>query len=351
LNGKINYPIGNCNVDILLEDKIVCEYDGGGHNLGLKLHTISEEESISMERRRNLFLKSEGYSIIRIISEGDLLPEDAVIVKMIEEAKTYLKTGHSWIEFNIGKRTIKCKKFQSEYEFGKLRKIMDSPQRVPKIREKTIQTNMERYGFSTPAQNEQVQEKTEKTNLERYGVKTPFQNSDIKEKIIETNLERYGVDNPAKAEEIKTKIRATTFKKFGVESLLQLKEIRDKGFEILKKSLFRYKGEIALIEYLKVFDPNVCSQVEHPEVHNIMDYYLPLFDLWGQYDGDYWHGRIPRALNNNKVKMIVGYDKYQKENVPNLIRFWESDVKKAIKEDTILDLIENKIKEKLIELK
>jgi hypothetical protein len=207
---------------------------------------------------------------------------------------------------------------------------------------------MERYGNPTPAQNKQIQEKIEKTNLDKYGVKTPFQNSDVKEKIIQTNIEKYGVDNPAKVEEIKIKIRATTFKKFGVECLLQLKEIRDKGFEVLKKSLYKSKGEIELIEYLKVFDPNVCSQVEHPEIHNMMDYYLPFFDLWGQYDGDYWHGRIPRSLNNNKVKTIVGYDKYQKENVPNLIRFWESDVKKAIKENKILDLIEIKIKEKIV---
>ena len=83
-----------------------------------------------------------------------------------------------------------------------------------------------------------------------------------------------------------------------------------------------------------------------------MDYYLPLFDLWGQYDGDYWHGKIIRKNLNNKkalkIKKTMRRDEFQNKNIPNLIRFWESDVLKAIKNHTIMDLIETKIQEKMI---
>jgi hypothetical protein len=234
---------------------------------------------------------------------------------------------------------------------GMLKKYGNTcPLRVPEIKAQQQATNIKRYGFPTPAQNPEISKKATQTSMDNhqgiYHTKLP----EIKEKIIRTNIIRYGVTNPAKAEEIKTKIKATTFKHFGVDSVLQLKEIRDKGYEVLKKALFRSKGEIAFMEYLKIFDPNVCFQVEHPEVHNIMDYYLPLFDLWCQYDGDYWHGKIPRALDRSKVRIIVGFDKVQNEKIPNLIRFWESDVKKAIIDNTVLNLIETKIKDTIIRI-
>lgn len=123
LHGEINYPIGNCNVDILMDDKIVCEYDGGGHCLQVKLGQVTQEAFASTERKRDLFLKSRGYLVIKIISKDDFLPSDEILLKMIEEGKQYLKSGHSWIEFNIDKKQIRCSKKQENYDFGTLRKI------------------------------------------------------------------------------------------------------------------------------------------------------------------------------------------------------------------------------------
>lgn len=126
IQGKINFPIGTLNVDILLENKIVCEYNGGGHFLQVKLKCISQKEFDNQERKRDIFLKTKGYSIIKIISRNDLLPNDSTLLKMIEEGKNYLKTGHSWIEFDIDKKQIRCKVFCLVYNFGHLRKILKS---------------------------------------------------------------------------------------------------------------------------------------------------------------------------------------------------------------------------------
>lgn len=123
LGGKINYPVGGCNLDILLEDNIACEYDGGGHSLCVKLGSVTAKDFNDTERRRELFLKSKGFSIIRIISEDDFLPEDTIIFKMVDEAKAYLKTGHSWINFNINEKKVVCREFNRKYDFGNLRQI------------------------------------------------------------------------------------------------------------------------------------------------------------------------------------------------------------------------------------
>jgi hypothetical protein len=228
----------------------------------------------------------------------------------------------------------------------------ESPQKVPEIREKTAQTNIEKYGFPTPAQNKDVSEKSIQTSMENHEGIYHTKCSDVKEKIIKTNLERYGFSNPAMSEEVKNKIKITTFERYGVGSFLKFKEVRDKGLAVMKenKSFCKSKGEIAFIEYLRLFDPDVSHLVEHPVIHNMMDYYLPHYDLWCQFDGDYWHGKTHRTNITRqflKIKRTMDRDAFQNKNVPNLIRFWESEVKKAIKDDTINNFIEEKIKEKI----
>jgi hypothetical protein len=101
-------------------------YDGGGHDISMKVKGgLTQEEFIKSERKRELFIKSRGFSIIRIISKDDLLPKDEIILKMISEAKEYLKTGHSWITFDIDNKKVICSQSQSDYNFGELRKLPD----------------------------------------------------------------------------------------------------------------------------------------------------------------------------------------------------------------------------------
>jgi very-short-patch-repair endonuclease len=125
LQGKINYPVGNCNVDILIDDKIICEYDGGGHYLQVKLGYLTQKEFDDIERKREIFLKLKGYKLIRIISREDLLPIDEILLKMINEGKEYLKSGHTWIIFNIDEKQVRCSQYQTDFDFGTLRKIFN----------------------------------------------------------------------------------------------------------------------------------------------------------------------------------------------------------------------------------
>ncbi len=134
-----------------------------------------------------------------------------------------------------------------------------------KTKEKTKQTNLEKYGVETPLQNEEVKQKIKKTNLERYGVENPSQNEEVKEKkkqatdyiliskkYKKTNLERYGVEyyfqskefkennNYSITEEVKEKIKQTNLERYGVECSLQNEEVKQK---IKKTNLERYGVE------------------------------------------------------------------------------------------------------------
>ena len=62
------------------------------------------------------------------------------------------------------------------------------------------------------------------TKLQKYGSAT-YNN---REKSKQTNLEKYGVDNPAKADEIKEKIKLTNLQKYGVEHAFQAESVKEK---------------------------------------------------------------------------------------------------------------------------
>lgn len=227
-----------------------------------------------------------------------------------------------------------------------------SPLQNPDIKARQQATNIERYGAPVPAQNEKIQEKTESTNRIKYGFKTPFQNKGVKIKIRNKNLSLYGVENPAQNEKIKEKIQKTCFEKYGVRSFLCLDEIRRKGRElsIQNNSINKSKGENNFKQFLLMLDPETKQHQEHPQLKQVLDFYLPKYDLWVQYDGTYWHGKTKRKNETTrqylKIQKTIKRDQLQNKLIPNLIRFWSDEVDTAIKSNTIFQLIIKKIDEK-----
>ena len=141
--------------------------------------------------------------------------------------------------------------------------------------ERRASTNIERYGFSTPAKNEAVRERVREswatktddekqtiverrseTSLKKYGTKYPSQSDKIKDKIRKTTierhggfglqanrevyeqtmLERYGVTSPLKSEAIRSKHRETCLNRYGVENVSSTKIVRDKVKETMLQS-------------------------------------------------------------------------------------------------------------------
>jgi very-short-patch-repair endonuclease len=120
LKGKINFPIGNYSIDILLDNKIAFEYDGGGHNLQVKFGNITQEEFEKKERNREYFLKRRGYKIIRLVSTRDRLPNEDILISAINKCVDYVNAKGTNSEINIDESYIRFGKDKSKYDFGVL---------------------------------------------------------------------------------------------------------------------------------------------------------------------------------------------------------------------------------------
>ena len=108
VNGKLNYPVDNCLLDIAFPDKMIyIEYNGGGHYV---YHPIDEINKHDMKRQ--YFLKNKGWKLIKIISINNKELDDEIILKLIHIGEPYLlDTSHSWIEIDIDNMLIKCKEY------------------------------------------------------------------------------------------------------------------------------------------------------------------------------------------------------------------------------------------------
>lgn len=123
-NYNLNHLTNNYFLDMInIDHKIYIEYDGGGHDLCVKLGKMTQEEFNHKERKRYYFLRNKGYKLIRIISTKDKLPLDDTLLLMLEYAKDYLSTGHSWIYFDIDNSNIINSQYKINVDYGKLRKI------------------------------------------------------------------------------------------------------------------------------------------------------------------------------------------------------------------------------------
>ena len=125
--GILNCPVDHIAVDILL-DGLCIEYDGGGHDIQVRLNEISEDVYSGKEKEREEYLLSHGYKIMRIISHDDKIPSDEVLLTMLNDAKEYLsQESTTRICFNINDGTLftEYNVDASPYDYGKLRRISE----------------------------------------------------------------------------------------------------------------------------------------------------------------------------------------------------------------------------------
>ena len=131
--GEINGVVSHYNCDIVFrEEKMIVEYDGGGHQLGVEFGTISEKDFKQKELIRDKEIKREGFRIVRIISRKDYLPSDTTLLQMLQYARDFFTQNpdRSWLSFDLDNNCI-YNAYHKEtdidnilfYNFGKLRKI------------------------------------------------------------------------------------------------------------------------------------------------------------------------------------------------------------------------------------
>jgi len=122
LGGELNYPVSRLSLDIAFpEDKIYIEYGGNGHELSVRMGTISKKDFDIKEIRRYQYLKSNGWKIIKITSYYDYLPSDEVIIEEYNKAIEWFESddyGHWHYNVNIGNKKI-------DDTYGQLRRITE----------------------------------------------------------------------------------------------------------------------------------------------------------------------------------------------------------------------------------
>lgn len=127
-SGLLNYLLGHYNLDIYLPKyELNIEYNGGGHDLQVKLKDMSQEEFDRKEIIRSKYIIAEGINQMTIISRKDKLPSDEILLRMLDETLNYLSTtNHHWVEFDIDHRTVRNALGLFPYDYGELRKIKKS---------------------------------------------------------------------------------------------------------------------------------------------------------------------------------------------------------------------------------
>lgn len=262
---------------------------------------------------------------------------------------------------------------------------VDYPMQADSVKEKCRQSVKEKYGVENVFQSEDIKQTSQETCLEKFGVEYPTKSESVRAATISTNQSRYGVNNPfqltshiqecflakygvrypAHVEEFIEKKKKTNLRRYGTEYPCQNLEVRRRLSKKLqspevrakKHRTMREKGtfhisdsERKFYDYLLVFDDSTRAQELHPILKHTMDFYMPRFNLWIQYDGVYWHGKNFKGGNGrqtSQIKSIMRRDAEQNKRIPNLLRFWEDDVHKAIASGTLVDLLRNRIEQKV----
>lgn len=137
------------------------------------------------------------------------------------------------------------------------------PAQDPSIIQKTIKSNMEKYGVSSPNSLLSVREKIMNTNMKIYGVKSTLQCTDVKEKIKQTNLQKYGVENPLESKDIQDKVKETNLQKYGVEYPQQSEEIHKKSMETCYQHFGVYHPQQSKEVYAKSVETSLQKYGTH----------------------------------------------------------------------------------------
>lgn len=91
LGAKLNHPCHGFFLDMLYEEWLDIEYNGGGHDLKVKLGLQTREEFEKQERKRMGAIKKFGYKQLIIEHKGRNLPPDEIIIPIIEQCIFFLK--------------------------------------------------------------------------------------------------------------------------------------------------------------------------------------------------------------------------------------------------------------------
>ena len=153
--------------------------------------------------------------------------------------------------------------------------------------EKMKATQLKNWGIESCYNSEKYKQQYK----EKYGVEYVWQRKEIKEKRKQKLIEHYGTTKLFQVEEIRNKIIATNREKFGYDNPFQSPEIRQKMYEVCKKNgkLGTSKTEDIIYNWFIELGYNIERFVRHPEFPYNVDFYLPDYNVYIEYQGSQYH--------------------------------------------------------------
>lgn len=142
--------------------------------------------------------------------------------------------------------------------------------------ERTVETNIEKYGTYSPMNVGEIKLKYERTMIELYGVSHPFKSKELKEKGFEKAKEtlkrNHGVENVFQLESVKQKIGETNLERYGDESVMRVEEIKERG----RRTNLERRGVPNSMQCPEVLEKNIASRNRYKKMKlpsgNIINY-------------------------------------------------------------------------------
>ena len=103
VGGLLNYPLYNISLDIaLLDEKIDIEYNGGGHDLCVKLKDMSKEEFNAREDKRRQRITDFEWNIIEICNPKDKdFSKDEIMDFIVHCKEKFKSTNTNYITLDL----------------------------------------------------------------------------------------------------------------------------------------------------------------------------------------------------------------------------------------------------------
>lgn len=190
------------------------------------------------------------------------------------------------------------------------------------IKDKTRKTNQQRYGFDSPAQHPEIKAKTQvsmKTiSQERYGTDYPIQSQKVRKKLQDAVMAKYGVPNTFLVPEIREKIYQTCMSRYGHKTPLENRKIRNRAIKKWRDSPNRFHsvGEKEIKDFVESLGVGTVSSmfVNHIGESYEIDVKPREIPIGVEYNGDFYHSEKyqpssyhlskMRAANANGIRLI-----------------------------------------------
>jgi hypothetical protein len=264
-----------------------------------------------------------------------ILDKKTGLEKTIEKAK---RLDIVFIKCNkCNKEIVKKYRFEKDfslcsdclYKKTNLKKYgQEHPQRLLLIKNRTVNTCLEKYGKKAITQTDLFKEKAKIIWNKKYNADNPNKSKLVRDKIEKTNLEKYGVKCNSQLKSDRDHFKQTCIEKYGTDNYAKTKEYKEKCYVTKKKnnSFHTSKPEEEVFEFLKQKFINVLRQYKDARYPFSCDFYIPQKDLFIEYQGSWLHGKKPFKKNKSNLEKL---NKWKSKNT----KYYEQAIKTWIVRD------------------